>query len=203
MVKRQLVCNVFHNIKSDDFYIGTASAIYCATGFPLPLNRSQMGALLGISEDTMIEKVVYNDFDCAYKSDLEGFNLDDNVKNEVEVKKMAVGINATKLIERLKCEKRREVAEAASNPFSTGPAPEIRISQIYDGVVSVLEKEPAANVVPRPAPKWPICQNCGRPMVYCGEENTDGIVWKRYSCKDCYNQFCARRVMAGEETWPK
>lgn len=46
MVKRQLVCNVFHNIKSDDFYIGTASAIYCATGFPLPLNRSQMGALL-------------------------------------------------------------------------------------------------------------------------------------------------------------
>lgn len=43
-------------------------------------------------------------------------------------------INATKLIERLKCEKRREVAEAASNPFSTGPAPEIRISQIYDGV---------------------------------------------------------------------
>lgn len=92
MVKRQLVCNVFHNIKSDDFYIGTASAIYCATGFPLPLNRSQMGALLGISEDTMIEKVVYNDFDCAYKSDLEGFNLDDNVKNEVEVKKMAVGM---------------------------------------------------------------------------------------------------------------
>lgn len=105
-------------------------------------------------------------------------------------------INATKLIERLKCEKRREVAEAASNPFSTGPAPEIRISQIYDGVVSVLEKEPAANVVPRPAPKWPICQNCGRPMVYCGEENTDGIVWKRYSCKDCYNQFCARRMLA-------
>lgn len=39
MVKRQLVCNVFHNIKSDDFYIGTASAIYCATGFPLPLNE--------------------------------------------------------------------------------------------------------------------------------------------------------------------
>ena len=61
-------------------------------------------------------------------------------------------INATKLIERIKCEKGREVAEAASNPFSTGPAPEIRISQIYDGVVSVLEKEPAANVVPRRAP---------------------------------------------------
>lgn len=73
MVKRQLVCNVFHNIKSDDFYIGTASAIYCATGFPLPLNRSQMGALLGISEDTMIEKVVYNDFDCASCSDKRVF----------------------------------------------------------------------------------------------------------------------------------
>lgn len=24
MVKRQLVCNVFHNDESDDFYIGTA-----------------------------------------------------------------------------------------------------------------------------------------------------------------------------------
>ena len=58
MVKRQLVCNVFHNDESDDFYIGTASAIYCATGFPRPLNRNQMGAMLGISEDTMIEKVV-------------------------------------------------------------------------------------------------------------------------------------------------
>lgn len=52
MVKRQLVCNVFHNDESDDFYIGTASAIYCATGFPRPLNRNQMGAMLGISEDT-------------------------------------------------------------------------------------------------------------------------------------------------------
>ena len=74
MVKRQLVCNVFHNDESDDFYIGTASAIYCATGFPRPLNRNQMGAMLGISEDTMIEKVVYNDFDCAYKIDFQGFN---------------------------------------------------------------------------------------------------------------------------------
>ena len=92
MVKRQLVCNVFHNAQSDDFYIGTASAIYCATGFPLPLNRSQMGALLGIGEETMIDKVAYNDFDCAYKNDLEGFNLDDTVRGEVEVKKMAVGI---------------------------------------------------------------------------------------------------------------
>lgn len=87
MVKRQLVCNVFHNDESDDFYIGTASAIYCATGFPRPLNRNQMGAMLGISEDTMIEKVVYNDFDCAYKIDFQGFNLDDTIKDEVEVKK--------------------------------------------------------------------------------------------------------------------
>lgn len=92
MVKRQLVCNVFYNDGSDDFYIGTASAIYCATGFPRPLNRSQMGALLGIGEETMIDKVVYNDYDGSYKNDLSGFNLDDTVKGEVEVKKMAVGI---------------------------------------------------------------------------------------------------------------
>lgn len=92
MVKRQLVCNVFYNETSDDFYIGTASAIYCATGFPRPLNRSQMGALLGIGEETMIDKVAYNDYDGAYKDDLRGFNLDDTVKGEVEVKKMAVGI---------------------------------------------------------------------------------------------------------------
>lgn len=92
MVKRQLVCNVFYNDESDDFYIGTASAIYCATGFPRPLNRSQMDALLGIGEETMIDKVAYNDYDGAYKDDLSGFNLDDTVKGEVEVKKMAVGI---------------------------------------------------------------------------------------------------------------
>ena len=92
MVKRQLVCNVFYNDESDDFYIGTASAIYCATGFPRPLNRSQMGALLGIGEETMIDKVVYNDYDGSYKNDLSGFNLDDTAKGEVEVKKMAVGI---------------------------------------------------------------------------------------------------------------
>lgn len=92
MVKRQLVCNVFYNDESDDFYIGTASAIYCATGFPRPLNRSQMGALLGIGEETMIDKVAYNDYDGSYKDDLNGFNLDDTVKGEVEVKKMAVGI---------------------------------------------------------------------------------------------------------------
>lgn len=93
MVKRQLVCNVFHNDESDDFYIGTASAIYCATGFPRPLNRNQMGAMLGISEDTMIEKVVYNDFDCAYKIDFQGFNLDDTIKDEVEVKKLGILIS--------------------------------------------------------------------------------------------------------------
>jgi hypothetical protein len=98
-----------------------------------------------------------------------------------------------------------EFPQGARVYSSDGIAPTLlnSASAIYDGVVSVLEKEPAANVVPRPAPKWPICQNCGKPMVYCGEENTDGIVWKRYSCKDCYNQFCARRMLAGEETWPK
>lgn len=98
MVKRQLVCNVFHNDESDDFYIGTASAIYCATGFPRPLNRNQMGAMLGISEDTMIEKVVYNDFDCAYKIDFQGFNLDDTIKDEVEVKKLGIGMQTNTVV---------------------------------------------------------------------------------------------------------
>lgn len=37
MVKRQLVCNVFHNDESDDFYIGTASAIYCSGEILIPL----------------------------------------------------------------------------------------------------------------------------------------------------------------------
>lgn len=40
----------------------------------------------------MIEKVVYNDFDCAYKIDFQGFNLDDTIKDEVEVKKLGIGI---------------------------------------------------------------------------------------------------------------
>lgn len=58
MVKRQLVCNVFYNDESDDFYIGTASAIYCATGFPRPLNRSQMGALLKLYIETRMWNMV-------------------------------------------------------------------------------------------------------------------------------------------------
>lgn len=41
-------------------------------------------------------------------------------------------INATKLIERLKCEKRREVAEAASNPFSTGSAPCSKVADMSE-----------------------------------------------------------------------
>ena len=98
-------------------------------------------------------------------------------------------INATKLIERLKCEKRREVAEAANNPFSTGPAPEIRISQIYDGVVSVLEKEPAANVVPRPAPKWPICQMRSPCSNFGCDENS-------VQSRNCLAGHSPRAVMA-------
>lgn len=47
---------------------------------------------------------------------------------------------------------------------------------------------------PCPAPNWPICQNCGKPMVYCGEEKIGDVIWKRYSCKDCYNQNVARKV---------
>lgn len=71
---------------------------------------------------------------------------------------------------------------------------ELKTKHILGEIISVLEEEPAADVVPCPAPNWPICQNCGKPMVYCGEEKTGDIVWKRYSCKDCYNQNVARRV---------
>lgn len=51
------------------------------------------------------------------------------------------------------------------------------------------------------------CRLCGKEYVECstgGEKgNQQFVMGMRYSCKDCYNQFCARRVMAGEETWPK
>ena len=45
-----------------------------------------------------------------------------------------------------------------------------------------------------PDPNWPICQNCGKPMVYCGEERIGKNVWKLYGCKNCYNQNVARKV---------
>ena len=101
---------------------------------------------------------------------------------------------ATKLIERLKEERTHSLASEAWNPALVGTMLELKTKHILGEIISVLEEEPAADVVPCPAPNWPICQNCGKPMVYCGEEKTGDIVWKRYSCKDCYNQNVARRV---------
>lgn len=103
-------------------------------------------------------------------------------------------INATKLIERLKEERTHSLASEAWNPALVGTMLELKTKHILGEIISVLEEEPAADVVPCPAPNWPICQNCGKLMVYCGEEKTGDIVWKRYSCKDCYNQNVARRV---------
>lgn len=72
---------------------GKGCSLVKAKGSPYKLGFLVAQGADGIFKSlTMIEKVIYNDFDCAYKSDLEGFNLDDTVKGEVEVKKMAVGI---------------------------------------------------------------------------------------------------------------
>lgn len=110
-------------------------------------------------------------------------------------------INATKLIERMKYLKTTELASCHTNPYYAGTGMQIQLAQLYDGVISVLENAPEENVVAKPAPNWPICQNCGLPMVYCGEERTGNIVWKRYSCKECFNQSCARRIENGEEKY--
>lgn len=97
-------------------------------------------------------------------------------------------INATKMAERLKadCEKIKQ----ASLPENIKEYQ----SQLRLAMVAFLDAEPAENVVPFQIPVWPICQNCGKPMVYCGEEKTGDVVWKLYSCKDCYNQNVARKV---------
>lgn len=93
MVKQELTCNVYYDEEvSDDFYVGTLSAIYCTTGFPRPLTRNQMGAMLGISEDTMNGKIVYNDIGWLRKNNTEGFDLNDNTEDEVCVKKLGVDI---------------------------------------------------------------------------------------------------------------
>ena len=108
-------------------------------------------------------------------------------------------INATKLIDRLKEARTHRLASEAWNPALVGTIMEISTRRVLSAVISVLEEEPAADVVPRPAPNWPICQNCGKPMVYCGEERTGDVVWKLYSCKDCYNQNVARKVTNNNE----
>lgn len=103
-------------------------------------------------------------------------------------------INATKLIERLKEERTHSTASYPWDHAFAGTMLELSTRRVLNAVISVLEEEPAADVVPCPASNWPICQNCGKPMVYCGEERTGDVIWKRYSCKDCYNQNVARRV---------
>ena len=74
-------------------------------------------------------------------------------------------INATKLIERLKEERTHSLASEAWNPALVGTMLELKTKHILGEIISVLEEEPAADVVPCPAPNWPICQNCGKPMV--------------------------------------
>lgn len=111
-------------------------------------------------------------------------------------------INATKLIDKLKHVAKTDLADAVRNPLYAGTGMEVRMRDIYKSMIEILENEPAENVTPRPAPNWPICQHCGQPMVYCGEEKTDGLIWKHYSCKNCYNQSCARKIVDGKEQWP-
>ena len=108
-------------------------------------------------------------------------------------------INATKLIERLKEARTHNAASGAWDSALIGTMMEISTRQVLDAVISILEKEPEANVSPCPEPNWPVCQNCGKPMVYCGEEKTGNIIWKRYGCKDCYNQSVARKVTKSDE----
>ena len=148
--------------------------------------------------DTKLREVLaeYN-IDLQYIS-VTNFDFTDTFTDAVEAK---VKAQQEKEKAETDAEKRRVEAQATADADLIAANAEAEKSKVAaDAELYVAEKK---NVVPRPAPKWPICQNCGRPMVYCGEENTDGIVWKRYSCKDCYNQFCARRMLAGEETWPK
>lgn len=93
MVKLEEVCNVYYDGEmGDDLYIGTMTAIYCATGFPRPLSRSQIGAMLGISEKTMNDNVIYNDNDWLCKNDTEGFDLSDNTGDEVCVRELGIDI---------------------------------------------------------------------------------------------------------------
>ena len=103
-------------------------------------------------------------------------------------------INATKLIERLKEERAHSTASAPWDFAFAGTMLEISTRRVLNAVIEVLEGEPEADVAPCPAPNWPICQNCGKPMVQCGEEKIGDVIWKRYSCKECYNQNVARKV---------
>ena len=103
-------------------------------------------------------------------------------------------INATKMAERLKadCEKIKQ----ASLPENIKEYQR----QLRLAMVAFLDAEPSENVVPFQIPAWPICQNCGKPMVYCREEKAGKATWKRYACESCYNQSVAREDRHEEES---
>lgn len=47
---------------------------------------------------------------------------------------------------------------------------------------------------------WPVCQNCGRPMVMCQPpEILAGVKYLHYCCPVCYNQSCSRKMLEPEE----
>lgn len=47
---------------------------------------------------------------------------------------------------------------------------------------------------------WPVCQNCGRPMVMCQQpEILAGVKYLHYCCPVCYNQSCSRKMLEPEE----
>ena len=50
---------------------------------------------------------------------------------------------------------------------------------------------------------WPVCQNCGRPMVMCQQpEILAGVKYLHYCCPVCYNQSCSRKMLEPEEVQP-
>lgn len=108
-------------------------------------------------------------------------------------------INAMAMIARLKEERQKAEAYCLLNQQYAGSEAEVRVWQMLDAMVLQLEKEPAANVVPCKVPLVPICQNCGKPMAYCGQERIGDMTWERFGCKDCYNQNVCRKVPKGEE----
>lgn len=59
-------------------------------------------------------------------------------------------INATKPIERLKEERTHSLASEAWNPALVGTMPELKTKHILGEIISVLEEEPAADVMKVP-----------------------------------------------------
>ena len=103
-------------------------------------------------------------------------------------------INASRLIRKLEYVRKSGLAELVGNPTYAGTAAEVRMYQIYDGMISLLKNEPGEDVAQVKPLGWPVCQQCGRPMVYCGEKKIGADRWKQYSCKYCYNQNVSRKA---------